>query len=240
MVTSILRIYYSEWCNYSQSILISVFFRIVVKAREIQMPRMGHYLYRKRNKINPSLPQRGNILIAFCKEFVNHGSYRYRQSHINHRTMADTYTQIYIQFVFAVQNRTSLIRPEWEEELYKYNTGIVQNKSHKMIAINGMPDHLHMFVGFRPVDHISEFIKVVKGESSKWIKNRDYVNGRFRWQAGYGAFSYSRSHIDRVYHYIMNQKKHHQTRSFLEEYTELLKKFDVDFNDRYIFKSVDY
>nr|NIT99679.1 transposase [Nitrosopumilaceae archaeon]NIU86066.1 transposase [Nitrosopumilaceae archaeon]NIV64821.1 transposase [Nitrosopumilaceae archaeon]NIX60282.1 transposase [Nitrosopumilaceae archaeon] len=96
--------------------------------------------------------------------------------------MADTYTQIYIQFVFAVQNRASLIRPEWEGELYKYITGIVQNKSHKMIEINGMPDHLHMFVGFRLVDHISEFIKVVKGESSKWIKDRGLIHGRFNWQ----------------------------------------------------------
>jgi REP element-mobilizing transposase RayT len=154
--------------------------------------------------------------------------------------MADTYTQIYIQFVFAVQNRTSLIHPEWEDELYKYITGIVQNKSHKMIAINGMPDHLHMLVGFRPVDHISEFIKVVKGESSKWISEKGFVNRRFNWQEGYGAFSYSSSQIDRVYHYVMNQKKHHQTRTFLEEYRAFLKKFDVDYNERYIFKPVDY
>lgn len=154
--------------------------------------------------------------------------------------MANTYTQIYIQFVFAVQNRTSLIHSEWEDELYKYITGIVQNKSHKMIAIKGMPDHLHMLVGFRPVDHISEFIKVVKGESSKWVSEKSFVSRRFTWQEGYGAFSYSRSHIDRVYHYIMNQKEHHQTRRFLEEYRELLKKFKVDFNERYIFTSVDH
>lgn len=154
--------------------------------------------------------------------------------------MADTYTQIYLQFVFAVQNRISLIRPAWEQELYKYITGIIQNKSHKMIAINGIPDHLHMFVGFRPVDHMSELIKVVKGESSKWIKDRGFVHGRFSWQEGYGAFSYSRSHIDRVYHYIMNQKEHHRTKTFREEYIELLQKFDVDFDERYIFKPVVY
>lgn len=121
--------------------------------------------------------------------------------------MADTYTQIYIQFVFAFQNHTNLICPEWEEQLCKYITGIVQKKSHRMIAINGVPDHMHMFVGFRPVDHISEFIKVVKGEPSKWMKDRGTVYGKFKWQEGYGAFSYSRNHIDRVYHYIMNQKK---------------------------------
>lgn len=154
--------------------------------------------------------------------------------------MADTYTQLYIQFVFAVQNRKSLIRPEWETELHKYITGIVQNKSHKMIAINGMPDHLHMFIGFQPVDHMSELIKVVKGESSKWIKEKGFVRGRFRWQEGYGAFSYSRSQIDRVYHYVMNQKEHHKTKTFREEYIELLEKFDVDYDERYIFKPVEY
>lgn len=154
--------------------------------------------------------------------------------------MANTYTQLYIQFVFAVQNRQSLIRPEWEEELYKYMTGIIQNKSHKMIAINGMPDHLHMFIGFQPVDHMSELIKVVKGESSQWIREKGLVNGKFNWQAGYGAFSYSRSHIDRVYHYIQSQKEHHRKKTFREEYIELLEKFDVDYDEQYIFKEVKY
>lgn len=154
--------------------------------------------------------------------------------------MADTYTQLYIQFVFAVQNRKNLIRPEWEGELHRYITGIIQNKSHKMIAINGMPDHLHMFIGFQPVDHMSELIKVVKGESSKWIKDRGHVKGRFRWQEGYGAFSYSRSHIDRVYHYIQNQKEHHKKKTFREEYIKLLEKFDIDYDERYIFKPVEY
>jgi putative transposase len=154
--------------------------------------------------------------------------------------MADTYTQLYIQFVFAVQNRKSLIHPDWEPELHKYITGIIQNKSHKMIAINGMPDHLHMFIGFQPVDHMSELIKVVKGESSKWMKERGLIKRGFRWQEGYGAFSYSRSHIDRVYHYIQNQKEHHKKKTFRHEYIELLKKFDIDYDERYIFKEVEY
>ena len=154
--------------------------------------------------------------------------------------MADTYTQLYIQFVFAVQNRKSLIHPEWESELHKYITGIIQNKSHKMIAINGMPDHLHMFIGFQPVDHMSELIKVVKGESSKWIKERGLVKQGFRWQEGYGAFSYSRSHIDRVYHYIQNQKEHHKKKTFRQEYIELLEKFNIEYDERYIFKEVEY
>ncbi len=149
--------------------------------------------------------------------------------------MADTYTKLYIQFVFAVQNRVSLIQPEWESDLHKYITGIIQNKSHKMIAINGMPDHLHIFIGFQPVDHMSELIKVVKGESTKWINENGLVNGKFKWQEGYGAFSYSRSHIDRVYHYVMNQKAHHKRRSFREEYIALLEKFGVDYDERYLF-----
>ncbi|MEX2603870.1 MAG: IS200/IS605 family transposase [Gracilimonas sp.] len=153
--------------------------------------------------------------------------------------MANTYTQLYIHFVFAVQNRISLIQPDWEEELYKYITGIIQNKTHKMIAINGMPDHLHMFIGYQPKGAMSELIKVVKGESSKWIKDRGLVQGGFKWQEGYGAFSHSRSQIDRVYHYIQNQKEHHRKKSFREEYLELLKKFNVDFDEKYIFKPIE-
>lgn len=145
--------------------------------------------------------------------------------------MANTYTQLYIHFIFAVQNRTSLIQPDWEEELHKYITGIIQNKTHKMIAINSMPDHLHLFIGYQPNGAMSELIKVVKGESSKWIKNRGFVKGRFRWQEGYGAFSHSRSQIDRVYHYIQNQKEHHREKSFREEYLTLLKKFKIDFDE---------
>lgn len=115
---------------------------------------------------------------------------------------------------------------------------IIQNKGHKMIAINGMPEHLHMFIGYEPKESMSELIKVVKGESSKWVKDKNYVRGKFRWQEGFGAFSYSRSHIDRVYKYIQNQKEHHRNKTFLEEYVELLEKFDVDYDERYIFKPI--
>lgn len=154
--------------------------------------------------------------------------------------MADTYAQLYIHFVFAVQNRRSIIHPEWETKLFRYMTGIIQNKSHKMIAINGMPDHIHMFIGFQPVDHMSELIKVVKGETSKWINENGLVRGKFRWQEGYGAFSYSRSHIDRVYRYIRNQKEHHSKKSFQEEYVELLKAYGVEYDEKFIFKPVAY
>lgn len=153
--------------------------------------------------------------------------------------MANTYTQIYLQFVIVVKNRKSLIKPDWEPNLHKCITKIVEKKNHKMIAINGMPDHLHMFVGYRPAESISEFMKVVKGESSKWIEKEGFVKGKFSWQVGYGAFSYSRSHIDRVYKYIMNQKKHHQKRSFRDEYVAMLKKHNVDYDERFIFKTMD-
>lgn len=152
--------------------------------------------------------------------------------------MANTYTQTYIQFIFAVQNRTSLIRSQWEHQLFKYITGIIQNKNHKMIAINGMPDHLHMFIGMQPTDSMSGLIQVVKSESSKWINESALIKGKFKWQEGYGAFSYSRSHINRVYHYVMNQKKHHKKKSFREEYIDFLNKFGVDYDERYIFKEV--
>ena len=155
------------------------------------------------------------------------------------KAIANTYTQLYIHFVFAVQNRISLIQLEWEEELYKYLTGIIQNKTHKMIAINGIPDHLHMFIGYQPKGSMSELIKVVKGEPSKWIKDRGLVRGRFQWQEGYGAFSHSRSQIDRVYHYIQNQKEHHRKKSFREEYLVLLKKYNVDFYEKCVFKPVE-
>ena len=152
--------------------------------------------------------------------------------------MPNTYTQLYVQCVFAVENRISLIHREWEEELKKYITGIVQNHKHKMIAINGIPDHLHVFVGLHPTQSISDLMKVVKGESSEWVNQNRFVRGRFSWQEGFGAFSYSRSQIDAVYKYIMNQKEHHKKTTFMEEYIDLLEKFEIDYDPRYIFHPV--
>jgi putative transposase len=153
--------------------------------------------------------------------------------------MPNTYTQLYVQFVFAVQNRASLINSKWEEELYKYITGIVRKNQHKMIAINGIPDHLHMLVGTNNTNQsISDFMKLVKGKSSEWINDKELVRGRFSWQEGYGAFSYSKSQVDRVYKYIMNQKTHHQKQSFIDEYIQLLEAFEIEYDRRYIFKEV--
>ena len=154
-------------------------------------------------------------------------------------TMANTYTQLHIQFVFAVQNRISLIQPSWEEELFKYITGIVKNHKHKMIAINGMPDHIHLFVGLHPVQSISNLLQVVKGESSEWINNKGFVRGKFQWQEGYGAFSYGHSQVNQVYQYIMNQKEHHEKQTFLEEYRGLLEKFEIVYDEKYVFKPLE-
>jgi putative transposase len=153
--------------------------------------------------------------------------------------MANTFTQLHIQFVFAVQNRLGLIQPSWEEELFKYITGIVKNHKHKMIAINGMPDHIHLFIGLHPTQSISILMQIVKGESSEWINKKGFTNGKFQWQEGYGAFSYGHSQVSQVYNYVRNQKEHHRKRSFLDEYRELLKKFEVPFEDQYIFHSIE-
>lgn len=153
--------------------------------------------------------------------------------------MANTYTKVYIQYIFAVQNRISLINPRWEVELYNHITGIVQNQKHKLIAINGIPDHIHVFVGMHTTQSMSELMQDVKEYSSKWINKNGYTKGKFQWQDGYGAFSYSKSHIDNVYKYIMNQKEHPKKKTFIEEYIEFLEKFEVPYDERYIFKPVE-
>ncbi len=154
--------------------------------------------------------------------------------------MANTYTQIHIQFVFVVKYREGLIDKSWKDELYKYITGIVQSKEnkHKLIAINGMPDHIHLLVGFRTTQTMADFMQDVKGASSKWINENKKVKGHFEWQAGFGAFSYSKSHLKNVINYIGNQEEHHRNKTFLKEYVELLEEFEVEYEDRYIFKEL--
>ena len=153
--------------------------------------------------------------------------------------MANTYTQIHIQAVFAVQNRKSLIKNEWKNELHKYLTGIIQNHEHKVLQINGMPDHIHVLFGMRPTQSLADLMKQVKQDSSKWINNKGLVNGRFSWQAGYGAFSYSKSQLPGVIRYIQNQEKHHKTYTFQEEYLALLERHSVDFDKRFIFQPIE-
>ncbi len=153
--------------------------------------------------------------------------------------MANTYTQIYIQFVFAVQDRASLIRPVWKDELYKYITGIVQNNKHKLIAINGISNHIHVFIGYKPHQLMPDLLQDIKGSSSGWINKKGFVKGKFRWQEAYGAFSYSHSQIDNVVKYIMNQEQHHKKKTFREEYLELLNRFDIDYDERYILNDIE-
>jgi len=153
--------------------------------------------------------------------------------------MANTFSQIYLQFVFAVKNRQALIENEHKEELHKYITGLVQNRKAKMLAVNCMPDHIHLFVGYKPNVLISDFIKEIKVESNEFINEKKWINGRFCWQEGYGVFSYSQSHIGNVIKYIKNQEVHHQKRNFRQEYHELLDKFQIPFEEKYLFDFFD-
>lgn len=153
--------------------------------------------------------------------------------------MPNTYTQIHIHAVFAVQNRISLISKSWEERLYQYITGIIQNKGHKLLSINGMPDHVHALFGMRPTQSLSDLMQDIKGDSSKWINDNRFVAGKFSWQEGFGGFSYSKSQISAVARYIENQEKHHKRKTFIEEYMKILQNFEVEFDERYIFKPID-
>lgn len=152
--------------------------------------------------------------------------------------MANTYTQIHIHAVFTIQNRECLISKSWKDELYKYISGIVQNNKHKLISINGMPDHIHLLFGFRPSQSLSDLMQDIKGNSSKWINEKKYLKGRFSWQEGYGAFSYCKDDLPKVIDYINNQTLHHRRKTFSEEYIEILKEFEIDFDERYLFKPV--
>jgi len=151
--------------------------------------------------------------------------------------MANTYTQIYIHVVFAVEGRENLIKPEHNDELQKYITGIVSAQKQKLIAINNMPDHMHVLLGIKPDMALSDLVRNVKASSSKFINEKRWVAGRFSWQEGFGAFSHSRSQLGTVIRYIENQQRHHAKKSFHEEYVELLEKFNVDYDPRYIFKT---
>lgn len=150
--------------------------------------------------------------------------------------MANTYTQIHIQFVFAVKYRQALINPEWKERLHQYITGIFQQNKHKMIQINSMPDHIHIFIGMRPHQSVSSLMQLVKSESSKWVKEQNVCSSPFAWQEGYGAFSYAKSQVPNVIRYIQNQEMHHREETFLEEYRKHLKAFELEWDDRYIFR----
>lgn len=149
--------------------------------------------------------------------------------------MANTYSQLYIQIVFSVKRRQRLISKEHKEELQKYITGIIQNRNTKLLAISCMPDHIHILVGMKPNTLLSDLVRDIKVSSTKFINENNWMNKKFRWQEGFGAFSYSHSHLDRIIRYINNQEEHHQKRKFEEEYLDLLQKYYVEYDDLYVF-----
>lgn len=153
--------------------------------------------------------------------------------------MAGTFSQIYIQIVFAVKSRESLISDSWEEELFKYITGIISNKGQKLLSINGMPDHIHFLIGMKPSCCLSDLVREIKKSSNEWVNEKEFSKFKFQWQEGYGAFSYSHSSLDNVIVYIQNQKEHHRRKSFREEYKEFLSHFQIDHKDEYLFEWIE-
>jgi REP-associated tyrosine transposase len=151
--------------------------------------------------------------------------------------MADTYTQIHIHIVFSVKYRSGLLHAAWRDELYKYITGIIQSRNHKLLAIGGVSDHIHMLIGLRPNEALSDLMRMVKSDSSKWISGKRYVRGQFNWQSGYGTFAVNYKDIANVVKYILNQELHHARQSFQAEFVELLRQNHVDFKREYLFNA---
>jgi putative transposase len=150
--------------------------------------------------------------------------------------MANSYTQIHIQYVFVVKFRDGLIHRTWKEELFKYISGIIKFHNHKLLAINGVENHIHILVGMKPTQTISELAQVIKANSSKWINETKMERFRFEWQAGFGAFSYSKWDVEKIINYIHNQEEHHKKDTFKEEYLKFLEDFEIDFDEKYIFQ----
>ena len=150
--------------------------------------------------------------------------------------MGNTYSQITIQIVFAVKYREAKILPSFEDDLFKYITGVIQNKGQKLLAINGMPDHIHILIGMKPTCCISDLVREIKKSSTEYINSNGLCPSIFRWQNGFGAFSYSHGHLERVINYIRNQKEHHRSNTFKTEYIDFLEKFNVSYEDNYLFE----
>ncbi|MBU0560639.1 MAG: IS200/IS605 family transposase [Bacteroidetes bacterium] len=153
--------------------------------------------------------------------------------------MANTYTQLYVQIIFSPKGRQNLIHDGVKTDIYKYIVGIIKNKNQKPMIINGMPDHVHIFLGFSPDIAISDLVRDIKSNTTNFINEQKMFAGKFFWQKGFGAFTYSKSQVPRVVRYIQKQEEHHRKKSFREEYLELLKKFDVDYKDEYLFEWYD-
>ena len=153
--------------------------------------------------------------------------------------MANTYTQCYVHLVFSPKNREALINKAWKVELEKYITGIVQNRKHKLLAIGAMPDHIHILIGYNLNELIPNLVEEIKTSTNVWIKENRLSKFKFEWQHGYGAFTHSRMQIDTVVNYILTQEQHHKTKSFREEYLDFLTKFEIQYDEKYVFEFYD-
>jgi REP element-mobilizing transposase RayT len=153
--------------------------------------------------------------------------------------MANTYSQLYIHLVFAVKFRGCFIASSWQQDLYAYIIGIIEKRNHKVYAIGGMRDHIHILVSMSPTQSISDLVQETKRASTLWIKEHHLVDGNFAWQEGFGAFSYGKSQVGAVVNYIRNQKQHHVGKTMREEYIEFLELFGIEYDERYVFQSVD-
>jgi REP element-mobilizing transposase RayT len=153
--------------------------------------------------------------------------------------MAGTYSQIYIQAVFAVKGRKNLLQKPWRDDVFKYMSGIIKAKNQKPIIVNGVENHVHLFIGLKPSMAISDLVRDVKNNTTTFINEQKFIRNKFSWQEGFGSFSYSHSQIDRVYRYILNQEEHHRKKTFKTEYIALLQKFEIDFNVKYLFEWYD-
>ncbi|QOR73956.1 IS200/IS605 family transposase [Cruoricaptor ignavus] len=149
-----------------------------------------------------------------------------------------TFSQVYLHFIFAVKFRDGLLLKTFQDEVYRYIAGIVQNNGHKLISVGGMPDHIHILVGMKPNQSVADLVNKIKSNSSKFINEKRFLPVRFEWQRGYGVFSYSRSQLNQVVHYIQNQEAHHKKKSFRAEYVEFLEKFQVEFDERFLFNEL--
>ena len=152
--------------------------------------------------------------------------------------MPNTYTQIHIHAVFVVKTRACLIQNSWKDELYRYLAGIIQNHGHKVLIINGMPDHVHILIGMRPHQSLSDLMRDIKSCSTSWINDKGFLKYKFLWQEGFGAFSYSKKDIANVIEYIYNQELHHKKKTFTEEYIHLLEQQGIQYDARYIFSQI--
>lgn len=153
--------------------------------------------------------------------------------------MAGTFSQIYIQAVFAVEGRANLLQKPWREEVFKYMAGIIKGKNQKPIIVNGVADHVHLFIGLKPSMALSDLVRDIKNNTSNFINTQNFVHGKFSWQEGFGSFSYAHSQIEQVYQYILNQEEHHRKKTFKEEYLDFLKKFELEYDEKYLFKWIE-